>query len=122
MDQNSLNSGGTLLRDSIGLGLRNNPSIMTITNHQLLNYKYPTKDTGKDSGTTEEEGEHKPLAPNSREKTLMRWTPQQARPQLRNRRQNSVRKDAAMNVKGRAIWQGTAPSRNLRPAAQNLQT
>jgi hypothetical protein len=75
MDQNPLSNGGTPLRDSIGLGSRNKPSITTTTNHQLLNHKYLTKGTGKDSGTIIEEGEHKPLALNSREEILMRWTP-----------------------------------------------
>jgi hypothetical protein len=67
MDQNPLSNGEMLLRDSIGLGSRSKPSITTITNHQLPNHK----DAGKDSGTTEEEGEHKPLTPNSREETPM---------------------------------------------------
>jgi hypothetical protein len=122
MDQNPLSNGGTPLRDSIGPGSRNKPSIATTTNCQLPNCKYPTKDAGKDSGITEEEGEHKPLAPNSREETLMRWTPQQAKPQLRNRKQNSARKDTAMNARDKAIWQGIAPPRNLRLVVQNLQT
>jgi hypothetical protein len=60
--------------------------------------------------------------PNSREETLMRWTPQQAKPQLRNRKRNSAGKDAAMNARGKAIWQGIAPPRNLKLAARNLQT
>jgi len=70
-----LSNGETLLNDSIGLGSRNKPSIVTTANHQLQNHKYPTKDAGKDSGTTEEEGEHKLLIPNSRGEILMRWTP-----------------------------------------------
>jgi hypothetical protein len=86
MDQNPLSNGETLLRDNIGLGSRNKPSITTTVNHQLQNHQYPTKDTGKDSGTTEEEGEHKPLAPNSRKEILTQWIPQQAKLQLRNRR------------------------------------
>ena len=69
---------------------------------------------------TGEEEECKLLAPNSREEIPMQWIPQQARPQLRNRKRNSARKDAAMNAKGKAIWQGTAPPRNLRPAVRNL--
>jgi hypothetical protein len=75
MDQNPLNSGGTPLRDNIGLGSRNKPSIVTTTNHQLLNHKYLIKDTVKDSGTTEKEGEHKPLTLNSREEIPMQWIP-----------------------------------------------
>jgi hypothetical protein len=122
MDQNPLSNGGTLLNDSTGLGSRNKPSIATTTNRQLPNRKYLTKDTGKDSGTTEEEGEHKPLVPNSREEILMQWIPQQAKPQLRNRKRNSARKDAAMNARDKAIWQGTAPPRNLRLVVWNLQT
>jgi hypothetical protein len=122
MDQNPLNSGGTPLRDNIGLGSRNKPSIATTTNHQLLNHKYLIKDTVKDSGTTEEEGEHKPLTLNSREEIPMQWIPQQARPQLRNRKRNSARKDAAMNARGKAILHETAPPRNLRPTVRNLQT
>ena len=122
MDQNPLSNGGTLLRDSIGLGSRNKLSIATTTNHQLPNHKYLTKGAGKDSGIIKEEGEHKPLAPNSKEEILMQWIPQQARPQLRNRKQNSARKDAAMNARGKAIWQGTAPPRNLRPAVQSSWT
>jgi hypothetical protein len=86
MDQNPLNSGGTPHRDSTGLGLRNKPFIVTTISCQLLNHKCPTRDAGKDSGTTEEEGEHKPLTPNSREEIPTRWTPQQAKLQLRNRR------------------------------------
>jgi hypothetical protein len=66
-----LNNGGTLPRDSTGLGSRNKPSIVITTNHQPLDHKHLTKDTGKDSGTTIEEGEHKPLALNSREEILM---------------------------------------------------
>jgi hypothetical protein len=121
MDQNPLSSGGTLLKDSTGLGSRNRPSIATTTNCQSPDHKYPTKDAGKDSGTTTEEGEHKPLALNFREETPMWWTPQQAEPQLRNRKQNSARKDAAMNVRGKAIWHETAPPRNLRFVVRNLE-
>jgi len=75
MDQNPLSNGGTPLRDSTGLGSRNKPSIATTTNHQLPNHKYLTKGAGKDSGTTIEEGERKPLTPNSREEIPMWWTP-----------------------------------------------
>jgi hypothetical protein len=71
MDQNLLSNGGTPLRDSIGLGSRNKPSITTTTSHQLPNHKYLTKDAGKDSGITEEEGERKPLTLNSREEIPM---------------------------------------------------
>ena len=115
-----MSNGGTPLRDNIGLGSRNKPFTMTTTSHQPPNHKYPTKDAGKDSRITEEEGEPKPLAPNSREEIPTRWIPQQARPQLRNRKQNSARKDAVTNARGKAIWQGTAPLRNLRPAVRNL--
>jgi hypothetical protein len=75
MDQNPLSNGGTLPRDSTGLGLRNKPSIMIITDHQPLNHKYLTRDTSKDSGIITEEEEHKPLALNSREEILMQWIP-----------------------------------------------
>jgi hypothetical protein len=75
MDQNPLSSGETLLRDNIGLGSRNKPSIATTINHQLPNHKYPTRDAGKDSGIIEKEGKHKPLAPNSREEIPTRWIP-----------------------------------------------
>jgi hypothetical protein len=63
MDQNPSSNGGTPLRDSIGLGSRSKPSIVITTNHQPLNHKYPIKDAGKDSGTTQEEGERSPLPP-----------------------------------------------------------
>jgi len=73
---------------------------MIITDHQPLNQKHLIKDTGKDSGTTTEEGDHIPLTLNSREEILMRWTPQQAKPQLKSRRLSSARKTAAMNARG----------------------
>jgi len=76
MDQNPSSNGGTLLRDSIGLGSRNKPSTMTITNHQLPDHKYLTKDAGRDSRTTTEGEEHRPLTLNSRREIPMRWTPQ----------------------------------------------
>jgi hypothetical protein len=71
MDQNHFSNGGTPLKGSTGPGLRSKPSIVTITNCQPLNHKYPTKDAGKDSGTITEKGEHKPLTFNSREEILM---------------------------------------------------
>jgi hypothetical protein len=76
MDQSPLSNGGTPLKDNTGLGSRNKPSIVITTNHQVPNHRYLTKDAGKDSGIIEEEGEHKPLAPNSREEIPMRWIPQ----------------------------------------------
>jgi len=80
MDQNPSSSGGTLPRDSTGLGSRNKPSIATTTNCQLLNHKYLTRDAGKDSGITTEEGECKPPIPNSRGGIPTRWILQQAKP------------------------------------------
>jgi len=71
MDQNHLSNGGTPLKDSTGLGLRNKPSIMTTTNHQPLDHKYPTKGPSKNSGTITEEEECKPLTLNSRRETPM---------------------------------------------------
>jgi hypothetical protein len=76
IDQNPLNSGGTLLKGSTGPGSRNKPSITTTTNHQPPDYKYLIKDTDKDSGIITEEGEHKPLTLNSRREIPMQWTPQ----------------------------------------------
>jgi hypothetical protein len=111
MDQNPSSSGGTLPKDNTGLGSRNKPFIATTTSHQSPGHKLLTKDDGKDSETIIGTGDHKPLALNSKGGTPMQWIPQQARPQLKNRRPSSTKKDTATDVRGKAIWHKTAPLR-----------